>query len=65
MAGAAPRLGNIGVTNVSAGLREGEWAPEYVISTKGAADMLEGQRYVVDQEFGPVTILVRADVVGG
>lgn len=64
MAGQSPRLEHIGVTNVSADLREGEWAPEYVFSTKGAAEVIEGQRYVVDQEFGPLTILARADVVG-
>ena len=41
-----------------------EWSPEYVISAKGVADMLEGQRYVADQQFGSVTILAKVYVVG-
>ena len=52
-----------GVTNVSSRLQEGEWAPECVISTKGAAGVIWRQRYVDEQQFGPVTILARADVV--
>ena len=63
VAGDMLRMGYIGVNNVSAGLRGGEWAPEYVISTKGAADVLEWQRYILDQQFESVTMLARADAV--
>ena len=56
------RLEQIGVTNVSAGLRDGEFAPEYVFSTKGGAEVIEGHRYGVERQFRPVAILVRADV---
>ena len=59
-----PRLEHIGVTNVSAGLRDGGFAPEYVFSTKGAAEVIAGHGYGVERQFGPVTMLGRAAVAG-
>ena len=59
-----PRLTHVGVENISAELRDGNYAPQVIFSRNGAFETLEGRTYSVAQEFPGVTIMVRDDDAG-
>lgn len=54
-----PHLTQVGVENISAQLREGDYAPPFIFSRRGAFETLEGQPYRVAQEFPGVVIMAR------